>query len=172
MKTGARAAALALLGAWAGCGGETNAPGGFEASATGALTEPSLTGSAVAWLNVAGGQRHFEIRLNSPDDAARHIVLTMMSSEWPVEGTYQVTENAPAERTFDLIFTLDANRLVRGTRGTVEITGSSAAEVTGRFQADGVLIDLTSPGGGMPAVRLEGTFRATCSEQSGETVCG
>jgi hypothetical protein len=99
-------------------------------------------------------------------------VLTSLQTDWPAPGTYQVSENAPTERTFDLLFTLDANRLVRGVRGTVEITEAGASEIAGRFQVDGALIDLSSPGAAMPAVRLEGTFRATCTRQAGETDCG
>jgi hypothetical protein len=167
LRTAAPAVALLL----SACAQETRAPGEFEANALGALNEASIRGAAVAWFNVASGQRLFEIRLQAGSDRQRHIVLTSAVEEWPAPGTYQITENAPGESSFDLLFTLDANRIVRATRGTVEILESERGEVTGRFSADGVLIDMASPGAGMPAVKLTGTFRATCSEVSGETDC-
>lgn len=171
-RVGARIGVLLLASALGCAQDEVRTPGEFEVNATGGVTEASITGSAVAWLNVAGGQRYFEIRLHPSADAARHIVLTSLQTGWPVAGTYQVTENAPTDRTFDLLYTLDANRLVRGVRGTVEIIESGGSEIAGRFQVEGALIDLSSPGTAKPTVRLEGTFHATCTRQSGETDCG
>jgi len=171
-KSNALRAAVSLLAmVVAACGEQVRPPGEFEAHASGGLTEDSSRGDAFAWFNVVGGQRLFEVRLHPRGQTDRHIVLTSSVQSWPAAGTYQITENAPGPQAFDLLYTLGGNRIVRATRGTVEILESERGELTGRFSVDGVLIDLASPGAAMPAVKLEATFRATCSEKSGETDC-